>query len=253
MTDRVPIIGIRGDMGHGKDTLAEAIRDCFPEYSIRKFATKLREAVRDLTGMPVESMVSDEDKKASLTHMRWSAEEVQRRLTLAITTVAGDVDDADALRWAAEFYAILAEQDPDAEQGPDAESHRFAAEHDMTVGRLLQLLGTDCFRAIVDKDIWVKSLLVPWARTGRAPVIVADTRFPNESAAIRKAGGVVILVRRESAARADGRSTRHASERALDGEAPDLVLDNNGSIADLRAAFLAAWPGLLAVSAARPS
>jgi len=235
-----PLIGIRGDMGAGKDTLAAEIGLYFPEYTTRKFASKLREAASLIARIPAGQTVSDADKAIDLSGEPHEAYRLRRRIALAIECVTG-VEPTPRL--SVQMFLILT--------GEALYVPEEMVNIHMTVGRLLQVLGTECFRALVGTDVWVDALMAPWAQEGRPPVVIADTRFPNESAAIRRAGGVVILVRRADAGRADGRSGGHASERALDGEAPDFVLDNDGSVADLRAAFLAAWPAILAAAESR--
>ena len=120
----------------------------------------------------------------------------------------------------------------------------------MTVGRLLQVLGTDCFRVHVGPDVWVDAVFRR-QNCREHPLILADTRFPNESAAVRKNGGVVILVTREGAGRADGRSARHISETALDGEEPDVTIANNGTVGDLARALDRAWPEIVRIARGR--
>ena len=51
--------------------------------------------------------------------------------------------------------------------------------------------------------------------------------------------------------RVDGRSTAHPSETALDGEPADLVIDNDGTVEELAAAFVAAIPQLQTIADTR--
>lgn len=65
-------------------------------------------------------------------------------------------------------------------------------------------------------------------------VLVSDVRYRNELAAIKKAGGMVLRVRRETTLSAE--YTSHSSEAEMgqiqDSEF-DLVIDNTGTLADL--------------------
>ena len=233
------LIGIRGDMGAGKDTLAAEICREYPAFRTAKFAAKLRAAAALIADIPVERTESAEDKAVDISAPR-SARDMFARVQQAIELVTGEPADRCI---AAQMFATLT--------GFAAARPDETAVIPLTVGGLLQVLGTECFRTLVGPNVWVNVLFAGWDAGGRPPTVIADTRFPNESAAIRARGGVVVLVRRRDAARADGRAAGHASERALDGEAPDLVLDNDGSVADLMAAFRAAVPGLRAAAAAR--
>jgi len=227
-------------MGAGKYTLAEEICACFPAYTVGKFADALRGAVSIVADIPISATYSDADKAADLSSRSHVAGQPRQRIAGAIKYVTG----ADpAPRLSVEMFLILT--------GEELYVPEEEVRMPMTVGRLLQVLGTECFRGLVGADVWVDALMVPWERSGRPPTVIADTRFPNESAAIRRAGGVVVCVLRDAAMRADGRSGAHASERALDNEVPDIVIKNDGSLADLRAAFLAAWPRILEVAESR--
>ena len=93
------------------------------------------------------------------------------------------------------------------------------------VRRLLQRLGTEAGRSALGADVWVKALLerVP----GR--LVVSDCRFPNEAAAIRSRGGLVLRVERPGCGPVNG----HVSETALDDFDFDSVIYNDGSLEDL--------------------
>lgn len=112
---------------------------------------------------------------------------------------------------------------------------------DRSVGRLLQDTGM-ALRERLHPDVWVRAFQREHAAQEPGPVAVADVRFPNEAAAILERGGTLVRVRRP-AAQADavsaaGRPRDHASEGACDelfasGELPSLVLDNDGTLAEL--------------------
>lgn len=126
---------------------------------------------------------------------------------------------------------------------------------------IMQLLGTEVGRSI-HTDTWVKHTLsniqsayegygFRW-RNDRArefvhqwtspPVgwVITDVRFPNEAEAIRKVNGKVWKVVRPSL----GISTdEHPSETSVDQIVADLILTNQGTLADLRNQVLAAFRG----------
>lgn len=105
----------------------------------------------------------------------------------------------------------------------------------------MQLLGTEfgqlllCdkspdFAALTGRNLWVNRLLD--SARGRS-VVVSDVRFPHESEAIQRSGGIIIRVRRPSA---DSAASTHASETSLDAIRPDFCIDNTGTIEDLESA-----------------
>ena len=69
----------------------------------------------------------------------------------------------------------------------------------------MQLLGTEFGRQMIDEDLWVNAWVERVQRHDR--VVADDVRFPNEAAAIRRLGGVLILIERPGAVRSG-----HASE-----------------------------------------
>lgn len=71
--------------------------------------------------------------------------------------------------------------------------------------------------------------------------IVTDCRFPNEVAYVQKLGGLCIRITRDNVdpAALAGRDHQHISETALDNfDRFDLVLRNNGTLAELEAAIV---------------
>ncbi|MFC9815606.1 hypothetical protein ACFVJM_26435 [Streptomyces virginiae] len=71
------------------------------------------------------------------------------------------------------------------------------------------------------------------------PVVVTDCRYPNEAAALRAAGALLVRVDRPSLAVHQDQGAEHISETALAGYRPDAVLTNSGSVAELHRAVTA--------------
>lgn len=113
---------------------------------------------------------------------------------------------------------------------------RVLPEWGMTVGQMLQRLGTDAVRNNVHDRAWELALFQRFAPDDI--VVISDVRFPNEEAAVRARAGVVVQVTRPDVAGDDhglvGRDPNHASERALDGSKPDHLIVNDGTLEDLR-------------------
>lgn len=96
------------------------------------------------------------------------------------------------------------------------------------VRELLQRLGTEAGRQIIDENLWVGMGEDKIERAG-GPVVVTDCRFPNEIALIRRRKGLLIWVERDGVGAVNG----HASEHSVNKADCDLVLTNNGTIDDL--------------------
>ena len=101
---------------------------------------------------------------------------------------------------------------------------------DPEVRLLLQRLGSDVGRAMIDNDIWVDLTLK--AIPDGAKVVFTDCRFPNEAAAIKRFGGELWRVSRDGAKPANN----HISEIALDDWHFDAYFENNSSIEELHKA-----------------
>lgn len=117
----------------------------------------------------------------------------------------------------------------------------------LTVRYVLQTLGTDCGRALWGSNIWVD---IAMRKAHAADVwvsVVTDCRFNNEFQALSDdpAGELWHVVR--PGAGLSGAAGAHASELDLDGPVLlDLrthVIDNSGTLDDLRAAVARALHG----------
>lgn len=226
------LVGIGGPMGSGKDTLAllltaggpgwQAAPDAEPAspYAgarVLHFATSLKAAAREL-GAP--------DDKAEPVR-RWlprTREGLEARVRRAIARVTGGPAAAADVEHFAAALGGLGEAD--------------------TAGRLLQVLGTECFRARYGPRVFVDRELRRLDRDGPPRAVFADVRFPEEADAIRARGGVVLRLTRRAGGRDDGRSAGHASEAG--GFEADAVVANDGTPAELCAAALDALARLAA-------
>lgn len=102
---------------------------------------------------------------------------------------------------------------------------------------LLQTLGTQWGRELVAPDIWVRLARRVWAEAVTAPeygyapaLVLLDVRFPDEAEMIRELGGWVVHLRRPDAPPV----AEHVSEQPLPFVAGDLVIDNGGTLDELR-------------------
>ena len=129
----------------------------------------------------------------------------------------------------------------------------MGSEWGMTYRDLLQKLGTEAMRNGLHENVWVNALFADYRpindelRQSMGNVIdysncewpnwiITDCRFPNELEAVKNRKGLTIKVIRDSG---NTIGTTHASETALDCYTNwDYVIDNNGSIEDLRQQIL---------------
>lgn len=107
------------------------------------------------------------------------------------------------------------------------------AKRNPDVRQLLQRLGTDVVRDLVDEDAWVKMMerkVLEHLQVGRN-VAVTGIRFPNELLAIRRLGGLTVWVERFTP---DLAEDTHISEVSLNSEDFQVQVSNTGSLDDLQ-------------------
>lgn len=91
-----------------------------------------------------------------------------------------------------------------------------------TPRHMMQTLGTEWGRHMIDGDIWVKA----FARMNAGKcVIVPDVRFENEADLVREHGVLIHLVGR------GGIEGSHVSENAIEFKPGDIVIDNSRDLA----------------------
>lgn len=98
-----------------------------------------------------------------------------------------------------------------------------------TPRHVMQTLGTEWGRGCIGEDLWVRLWLRDASvRLFSSRVVVDDLRFPNEAAAVRSLGGVIIKL-----AGRGGIAGTHESEAGC-GQA-DAIVDNDGCVTELYA------------------
>lgn len=244
-----PIIAVGGLAGHGKDSLAGFIREIAEAegivYDYAKFATDLRKVVEIITDIPAEQTTSDADKAKMLPERAYDVDDFLIRIHDAIGhTIDEDPRDSPIRAIASILTGVHTEVFIALAKLPESSNLKISILP-MTMGRFLQVLGTDCFRVHVDQNVWVNSFHRRLVRGGGKPTIVSDTRFPNELSSVNTRGGVSVYISRpEYTGRNDGRTIAHASENSSDQfiSGFDIHVINDGSLDDLRTNAKAIWP-----------
>jgi len=94
---------------------------------------------------------------------------------------------------------------------------------------MMQLLGTEFGREMIDQDVWVNATLSQYHEISGVDWVITDVRFPNEAAGIKAKGGFVIRVERPGLPQTD----LHPSETALDDYPFDWTIHNDLDIPHL--------------------
>lgn len=112
-------------------------------------------------------------------------------------------------------------------------TRQYLEEHKQHFRLIMQGYGTDYKRNLIDTDYWVRKWLEKVHElqvSGHTTyIIVNDLRFLNEYKAIKFLFGMVIQVYRK-----DFSDDCHVSEVEQEGFKPDLILDNSGTIQNLK-------------------
>jgi hypothetical protein len=117
------------------------------------------------------------------------------------------------------------------------QKNMFLDRWGMTLGTMLQRLGTEVMRDNFDKNVWIKSL---WNNIKDMKeleaVLVTDTRFKNEMEFLKGVGCITIKVEGDPTKVHDitKRDESHESETSLDSyDKYDFVIKNNGTLEEL--------------------
>jgi hypothetical protein len=113
------------------------------------------------------------------------------------------------------------------------DKERLIPELGVTVRHVLQTLGTEWGRRCIHESLWIYA----WSRQVRdyPKACVDDVRFLNEAMEVKGRGGQMWLILRPDVEYV----ATHASEGGLAGFPFDAVIENDGSLDDLRRKVLA--------------
>lgn len=135
-----------------------------------------------------------------------------KRLIIAFTGLAGAGKSTAAaylvkhhrferVRFAGPLKAMMAALGLSQEQIEGSEKEKpCALLGGKTPRYAMQTIGTEWGRDLIDFDLWIRAWQAAVdAKRPEIPVVVDDCRFPNEAAAVRAAGGVLVRIDRPGA------------------------------------------------------
>ncbi len=91
-------------------------------------------------------------------------------------------------------------------------------------------IGTKFGRNQINENIWIETLFNRYENSNNKKLLITDLRFPNEYDEIKKRGGIVIRINRKD----NHYNSNHISECALDYHNFDYIINNDGTIDDLK-------------------
>lgn len=104
----------------------------------------------------------------------------------------------------------------------------------------MQTLGLEWGRKLIDAEIWSKAweAAADAELTAGRSIVAEDVRFATEADAIYSRGGTVVKLKRREGESVD--QAAHPSER-FDGVFPDILIENTGTIEELKGAIIYAF------------
>lgn len=264
------LVSFGGRMGSGKDTAADILEKIAFENKVNfvnmRFAGNLRKAIAAMTRgkFTVVNTQTTAEKATKLPEGTFGATlaEAQLGVMMGLEVALGKRVCAGPLRAGddSDMYpvdrgiilksvSIITGNTYTADTPLDA---KIEIAPEMTVGKLLQLFGTDVGRNLFGESTWINAVEREWREWGYPPTILRDQRFSDELAKVKDLGGLPFLMDADlrlaagSKVPVDGRSATHASETSL-GEIPRsqfaAVIPNNGTLEELEAFIRkTVWP-----------
>lgn len=114
----------------------------------------------------------------------------------------------------------------------NAEKEMYSQNLGMARRRAMQNVG-NAMREAIGPNVWIRPLLSAWKESGEFSAVISDVRYPNEAAAIRGHGGLIIRIERPNSPGLDGDAAAHVSEVPLPDNLIDLVVVNDRGVGDL--------------------
>lgn len=197
------LVALAGKARSGKDTAAQVLLD--KGFKKLSFADELKRITAKVAGHNLEDYYLDTKDAAYDSPLVLTSDFLNNLVT--------EISFSFPVPYAS-LKAIV------ALAGKEIGSHR----------ELLQFVGTDIGRDLIDNEIWTTIFLSKAEELGE--VVTPDARFANERKLVNKVGGTNILIKREGTEIAE---SSHSSENDLGSEEEyDFVIENNGTIEDLR-------------------
>lgn len=219
------IIAIAGKMGSGKDTGASHL---VKNYGFKRmaFADNLKYMCINAFGLSYEQCFDEELKIKPFgyeeKHFVFFKKFIKYNLFLTKRRIKAIID------WAKEVNGFEVTQEMEdkiyAFQGAEFPSPRH----------ILQFVGTELCRNIIDEDYHAKVLHRNIVSSGVKNVVISDCRFPNERQKIKEwSGSTIIVLGRETTKNTDLAAKSHASENSLgEPEEYDFIIYNDSTLED---------------------
>ena len=222
------IIGITGAIGHGKTTLAKAFESATTSSIhleigdlVCEVANKLNE---HLTVLPTKN-----DYQSINNWLRFLPDILQTfthtECTLNDLALKGAPNDSDI-----SVHNNLFEYLDKLQINPELSKIKITASNKENYRDFLQWLGGYLIIKI-NPGIWSTEIIHRLNDSDKMLGVVGGIRYLNDANSIRKVGGVIVQIQRNDNTEKDLADKTESQRRLIN---PDIIVDNNSSIKDLK-------------------
>jgi hypothetical protein len=226
------LLGITGPIGHGKTTLADMLAELEPSTVQTETSVVICEVVNELNKYWAADKPAPDNLESVnqwLSHLPAILEKVvHKHFRIEHFHIGPEFRQAEP-----EVYAKLWEYLTDCQQNEDLVNSPITAETKPHYRAILQWLGGYGVTKL-DPGIWYDELL----RRSKAAedngcrlFIIGGVRFLSDARSVRRAGGKIVEIIRQNTLQID---TDDPTEQERSRLNPDVRIDNNGTLADLR-------------------
>lgn len=205
------IVGLGGEAGSGKDTVAEYLEKDYGFHTVA-FADNLKKLCMEVFGLTHDDCYDQKAKKEKFKH--------------AIRILPGHIDAIIQYVQNVDGYVLKTDT--------ICELYKFVPvkQYFETPRELLQFVGTEVLRETIDDEYHINSVVRFMNKHKPEKLAISDARFFNERSVIKNRWkGVNVLVDRPSVKKQQVGLAGHASENSLGNkEDYDYVIDNSSTL-----------------------
>lgn len=224
------ILGLFGEAGSGKDTVADLIQKILHDARVKRtsFAGPVYALAAALVGTTVEDL-ANRDSKEKFRFMSICNNRIEEFVELAASY---GMSRDDVLFAVPDFIEILVENFNSPHEIVDRtdglETPLLVAELYISPRKLLEFVGTEFGRNMLGENVWLDLVKAQGAKNPDSILIVTDVRFPNE---VRVIDYLVEIIAPDNKFRIE---STHASAAGIPSRLRnDLIINNQNGLSEL--------------------
>ena len=227
------ILGITGAIGSGKSTLASLLTELESSHASYETSQLVGEVAEDfnrsLSGELAFETTTDTVELVNQA-LIWFVESISEKLHQEVTWNQLAITKHQIAAHPELFEKMFTYVDA-AKQNPKLLDLRITADTKGDYRPLLQWLGGYLVARISD-TVWYDELFrrIDLHDSDKSLVVIGGVRYPSDAACIREHNGLIVGIERPM----HEADTTDITERERSGIKPDIIVANNGSIAELQ-------------------